>query len=826
MSIHQDVPRLYAELLNAAHYHFDPGSVLHFFAAATAGVVGLMIVRWERGSRPSQLFAAFCLLFLLWVTGRGLSLMLSDPDLVLFLSRRLYVLITLALPVLYQFTAVMLRLEKHRMNQIRLHWGMAIVVALGSFSTTAVISGVERYPWGYEPVFGVLGVASVFWVAIMMTTAGLDALRAWRASPSDRAEHHRIELYAIALAILYLGFVEFLPGLGLGVYPLGAAPILAFTVMTAFLTYRYGLVEVTPELAAQEIADRVRGALLMLDREGVVQYANRRCATVLGVPEFRLLGRTARSTLGDNLDPARLSALARSADRDAEKEWTHLNPVTGQPRELAMSAFAVRDAHGREVAYVCLMRDVTEKKHADFERRSAILRDALTGLPNRTLFLSLLDRAIERRQGDATQHYAVCFVGMHRLRVINEDLGIAAGDRVLAEAGRRLRAEARPQDVVARVGGDEFAVLFRGVARREDLQAYAEGLLRALRAPLQLDDHVLHPSATVGVAGGERTYANGGDLLRDASIAMHRAKARPEGVELIGAGGIAGQRVRLEAELRAAIQEGQLTVFYQPVIDLGRRAAAGFEALVRWQHPQRGLLRPDDFLPLAEDVGLIAVIDEFVLQRACADLAEFRRRTGDWSLSVSINLSEAFLVQPGAVERILQAAARNHLEADDVCIELLERLVELEPLQEVLRRLRGSGLRLAVDDFGTGHSALSRLHQAPLTAFKIDRAFVSAMSKGEGGEKLIGGILSLARSLGLEAVAEGACTAAEVRRLAALGCRLVQGYFFAEPLPAERAQAWLLDDEVLPRRLRMLADRPAGPPDAPGLVVEAAPPAK
>jgi EAL domain-containing protein (putative c-di-GMP-specific phosphodiesterase class I) len=246
-------------------------------------------------------------------------------------------------------------------------------------------------------------------------------------------------------------------------------------------------------------------------------------------------------------------------------------------------------------------------------------------------------------------------------------------------------------------------------------------------------------------------------------------------------------------------------VHYQPIVDLNRQDISGFEALVRWQHPARGIVPPDEFLGLAEDVGLMAQIDDFVVRKACDDLREFQRQTGNAALSVSVNLSEAYLSQPGVATRIFDAVQASGIEPMDLRIELLERVVQLEPLRESLRVIRAYGIGLYIDDFGTGHSALSRLHEAPLTALKIDRSFVSAMSKGEGGEKTISAILLLARNLGLEAIAEGAVTAEEVRRLLQTGCRYVQGFFFSGALPLEAVLAWMRNRDNLSQRFATIA---------------------
>ena len=781
-----DVPRLLEDLLNPAYYQFDPLSVGPFAAALVAAACGALVLFWERGSRVSRLFAMFAALFMVWAAGRGVMRLLIDPDLMLLLSRRLYVLIMLCMPLLYQFTMVMLRNDAQRSLSIRIHWVMGFTVAMVTLGSTHVIGGTERFSWGYEPVFGALGYATMMWVAVMMTTASIDMTRAWRQAPRGTLERRRLGIFALAVICLYCAFVDFLPSMGFGVYPLAFLPVAIFTLLTAWITVHYGLVEVTPQLAAQQIAGLVRGALLILDRDGIIQFANADADKLLG--RERLVGLAGKTVMGDSLEPASLSLLARAEGREAEKELLYQSGrKSGTVRDLVLSANAVRDRRDRDVAFVCLLRDVTDQKRVQQQRQAEGLRDSLTGLPSRPMFLELLDGAVKRAAEARDYDFAVCFVGMDRLNVINEDLGYSAGDQVLAEMARRLRRASRAQDVVARIGGDEFGILVEA-ASPEDVQRFVQRLTESIRAPMHLADHNLHLAASIGVAESTWSYATGAEVLRDAGMAMYRVKQTGGGdVHVVTRSDRGLQRTRLESDMHRALQNGEFRVYYQPVLDLVERRVVGFEALVRWQHPERGLLLPGAFIELAEQIGIARQIDYFVMDRSMADLARFQQALNDRRITMSFNMAEGGLRDPQFTEQVGATLARHGLEPSSIRVELLERVAMIQPLRATLARLRGLGVGLAIDDFGTGYSSLNRLHELPLTVLKIDREFVRAMSSGQGGEKVINAIIALAQSLGLTVIAEGASQAREVRRLLDFGCRYVQGFYFSQAVPFEAA---------------------------------------
>ncbi|HEY6803195.1 MAG TPA: EAL domain-containing protein [Pyrinomonadaceae bacterium] len=427
--------------------------------------------------------------------------------------------------------------------------------------------------------------------------------------------------------------------------------------------------------------------------------------------------------------------------------------------------------------------------------RHAAFHDALTGLPNRALLTEKLKAVIER----ATQHedyqYALLFLDLDRFKNINDSLGHPIGDQMLIAMARRLEHLVREADTVARLGGDEFAILLDDISQFGDVLNLAERIQEKLTLPFNLSGHEVFSSASIGIAFSSTGYYHPESILRDADTAMYRAKAQGKACHEIFDKTMHARvvdRLKLEYDLRYAVEREEFLVYYQPIVSLDGGKLAGFEALVRWQHPERGLISPTDFVPVAEETGLIVPIGLWVLREACQQLARWQWQSAEnRGLLLSVNLSGRQFAQPnlvGDIERILR---ETHLDPKSLKLEITESVVmeNAETAISMLRQLKALGVRLSIDDFGTGYSSLSYLHRFPIDTLKIDRSFVSRM--GENGEnaEIVRTILTLAHNMGMEVIAEGIEKPEQFSQLKALQCKYGQGYLFSRPVNAEAMEA-------------------------------------
>lgn len=413
-----------------------------------------------------------------------------------------------------------------------------------------------------------------------------------------------------------------------------------------------------------------------------------------------------------------------------------------------------------------------------------VLHDALTGLPNRGYLRDRLARVLGRVRRHPDQEFALLYLDVDRFKVINDSLGHSAGDEVLKEVSQRFLASVRESDVVARLSGDEFAILLEEIDGAETPTLVAQRVIDAVAAPIPLLDSTVQPSVSIGIAIGGAETASGEDLLRDADTAMYRAKSagrnRYQFFEQ-GLDAASKAQLALELDLRQALAAEEFEAHFQDIVDLSSRTVVGFEALMRWRHPRRGLLGPADFLHVAEDSGMIEAIDWQVFRRACRALARMQPEAG----FVTLNVSARHFGSEGFANRLVEMIEQAGLAPSRVHIELTEGTLLRNPerVRNELERLHARGVLTALDDFGTGYSSLSYLHQFPLQVLKIDRAFVTPLESGGAGsgEAIVSAILAMARSLDLEVVAEGIETETQRQRLLELGCRLGQGYLFARP---------------------------------------------
>ena len=466
----------------------------------------------------------------------------------------------------------------------------------------------------------------------------------------------------------------------------------------------------------------------------------------------------------------------------------------GSYRWMLARGMAVRDVNGAAIRVVGSQTDVTARKEAEERLQHDALHDALTGLPNRVLFLDRLDQAIRRGQRSTpTPAAAVLFVDLDRFKLVNDSLGHQVGDELLKAVARRLESAVRPPDTVARLGGDEFTVLLDGVSDVHEAALVAERVHATLKTPFEIGDRELHIDASIGIALAAADAAPDA-VLRDADVAMYRAKAEGKGRHAVFDGRMHEQvmrRLDMESELRRAIEERRLEVAYQPIVQTATGRLAGFEALCRWPD-HHGLVEPSEFVPIAEETGLIIPLGRWILREACGQLAIWREfRAG---LTIGVNISHRQLVDPEFGPALEQVLDETGLDPRALRLEVKESAFSREPeaVQRVLRQaLDAHGVRSHIDDFGTGASSLRLLHGFPGDAVKIHRALVIGMGREAGAFEIVKALVDLAHNLGLQVIAEGVETAAQLEHLKLLGCEFAQGFHVSAPLRPEDATALL-----------------------------------
>jgi diguanylate cyclase (GGDEF)-like protein len=452
-----------------------------------------------------------------------------------------------------------------------------------------------------------------------------------------------------------------------------------------------------------------------------------------------------------------------------------------------------------------LLVDTTEQKRLEAQLLHDTLHDPLTGLANRVLFREHADRSLARSRRRRT-NVAVIFLDLDDFKVINDSLGHRAGDRLLMEIARRLTATLRTEDVAARQGGDEFTVLIERVTGIEEAEVLAERLASELSRPIELEGRHLVVRASMGIAVSGGVDISADDLLAHADAAMYAAKSQGKARHAVFDPSMrakAQSRLELEGALRMAIEDQQFDLHYQPIVALPSRRIVGFEALVRWRHPLRGLISPDEFIPLAEATGLIVPLGRLVTVEACRRLREWRASgPGREGLTISVNVSPRQAVEPGFAAEVKDILARTRLEPSALVLEITESLTlhESATSDGSLRQLRDLGVQLAIDDFGTGFSALEYFKRFTVQGLKIDRSFVDGLGRSREDTAIVTATLAFAAALDLVVTAEGVETQDQLERLEALGCQQAQGFLFSRPVPAEAVMALLDGSPGMPGR--------------------------
>ncbi len=449
------------------------------------------------------------------------------------------------------------------------------------------------------------------------------------------------------------------------------------------------------------------------------------------------------------------------------------------------------------------MQDITDRKLAEEQLQHDAFHDALTGLPNRAMFLDHLRLAIARMQRREGIGFAVLYLDVDRFKVINDSLGHTVGDQLLNGIARRLENTLRPGDTVARLGGDEFILLIEELHGEVEAISVAERIQKELQVAFDLSGREVFATVSIGISSSWTSYLNPEDIVRDADTAMYRAKQHGKARHEIFDGEMhrhATSVLQLETDMRHALERGEFYVHYQPIVELADFKLRGFEALLRWQHPERGYISPVEFIPIAEETGLIIPLGEWILREACAQMNRWQKIfPADPPLSVSVNLSSKQFIQQDLIKQVARIITETGIDPKGLKLEITESMVmdNVETAIEMLKQLRALGLKLSIDDFGTGYSSLSYLHRFPVNTLKIDRSFVTRMADNSENLEIVRTIITLAQTLGMDVVAEGVEKQEQLTMLRDLGCENGQGYFFSKPVDAKGAEKIILETYVV-----------------------------
>ncbi len=546
------------------------------------------------------------------------------------------------------------------------------------------------------------------------------------------------------------------------------------------------------------LAENMNDLVCLHDRQGRYLYVSPSCESLLGYRYDELLGQDPYEFLHPD-DRDRIYQEAQAATLAGKN-----TPITYRIRHKSGHYIwfetltkPILDTNGTIIQLQTTSRDVTERVQVQRQLEHDALHDALTQLPNRQLLMERLELAMNRAKRFNHYHFAVLFLDLDRFKVVNDSLGHLAGDHLLVTIAQRLQSTLRSIDLVARLGGDEFVILLEDIQNMQEAVHATERIFTVFQTPILLGGREVYTTASIGIVLGNQDYCHASELLRDADIAMYRAKHKGRAqyeifdVEMYTQ---ALHQLHVENDLRRAIAQQEFVLYYQPIVALATGQIVGFEALIRWQHPSQGLKLPGDFITIAEETGLITTLDYWALGAACQQLATWQTAFPNLpSLKVSVNLSAQDLRQPDLLAEVDRVLAQTGLAGHHLTLELTESMLieDVTSTIALLSQLKARGIQLSIDDFGTGYSSLNYLHRLPIDYLKVDRSFVSQIQGQECNHQIVATIATLSQQLGLEAIAEGIETQAQLQQLQRLGYPFGQGYFFAKPLSPTAVEAIL-----------------------------------
>ncbi|HEY9648374.1 MAG TPA: EAL domain-containing protein [Chroococcidiopsis sp.] len=553
------------------------------------------------------------------------------------------------------------------------------------------------------------------------------------------------------------------------------------------------------EASFRLLAESMSDLVCLHQPDGRYIYLSPSCENLLGYTPEELMGRSPYEFFhADDVEYIRLEAHQPMLRGNPVSTTYRFRKKSGDYIWLETLAKPIVNEQGDVIQLQTASRDVTERVLVQAQLTHDALHDALTNLPNRALFMNQVEVALKQAIHRSDYRFAVLFIDLDRFKLVNDSLGHLIGDQLLVAIARIIESCLRPNDIVARLGGDEFTILLDDTPDVITVLKIVDRIQSSLHTPLVLDGHTVFTTASIGIVFGPQHYERGIDLLRDADTAMYRAKEAGRNRYEIFNHAMhlqAMQRLHLENALRQAIARQEFVIHYQPIFELKSQTLTGFEALVRWQHPERGLVYPNEFISVAEDSGLIAQLGKNVLHQACQQLTQWQKHYPNARhLSISVNISSQQFHQPDFIQQLDEVLALTQLNGLHLKLEITESMLitDLDTISQLLTCIQQRQIQLSIDDFGTGYSSLSYLHRLPINTLKIDRSFVSQMNANDlDSQEIVRAIVSLAHALGLDVIAEGVETLAQLEQLHGLDCEFGQGFFFSKPIEATQVDALL-----------------------------------
>ena len=549
--------------------------------------------------------------------------------------------------------------------------------------------------------------------------------------------------------------------------------------------------------------------MALISTRGKILKVNRAFCETAGYSDEELLQMDFRKMIDDrDLDSfnINLSKLIDETEQSCRMEM-RIGNKRNEIRWLLSGSSLVHDESVKSSYFIFQFQDITDKKRAEEQLVYDALHDALTGLPNRVLFLDRLQTAFRRAKRHFDNHFAVFYLDFDRFKLVNDSFGHQVGDELLQKIAGRLKTILRASDTVARLGGDEFTMLVEEISGIDEAKQTAERIREGMAKPFDLNGTDFFATVSIGIAGWTRDCKNPEFLMRDADTALYQAKRLGRNrFEIFDAAmhETALRFLQVESDLHQALERSEFSVVYQPIVKLSGGKLKGFESLIRWKHPKHGIISPMEFIPIAEENGTIWKIGKWVLQTACRQLKVWQENNLELEdVWMSINVSGKQFMEPKLFNLVEKTLRESGLAPHCLKLEVTETAMveDINFAVEAMQKLKSLGLKLAIDDFGTGYSSLNYLHRLPLDSLKIDRSFVSQMAEGNESQEIIKTILALAKSLNLETIAEGIETASQLSQLEDLCCQLGQGYYFAKPLDAPHIERMFVKNNELSAKL-------------------------